>query len=97
MKAFLAIFNSLPAIVQSVHVIESTIPVPNAGQQKLDLILNAALTAWAASQMQQQISQNNLVNSIAAMTNLTVATMNAVGIFKKSAIPAAAVPPVSSK
>ena len=61
------------------------------------LILNAALTAWGASQFQQQISQNTLVNSIAAMTNLTVSTMNAVGVFKKTAAPAANVPPVSSK
>lgn len=92
MKSFLSIFNALPAVIQSVSAIEAAIPVPQAGKQKLDLILNAASTAWAASQVEQQVSQNQMINSVAAMTNLTVSTMNALGVFKKST-PA----PVSSK
>lgn len=83
MKAFLTIFNALPAIVQSVQVIESAVPVPNAGKQKLDLILQSAMAAWGASQIQQQVSQNQMLNSITAITNLTVATLNATGVFQK--------------
>lgn len=101
MKSFLTIFNSLPAILQSVQMLETAIPIPQTGKQKLDLVMNAALTAWGASQVQQQMSQSQLLNSVAAITNLTVATMNATGMFKSTGAAAAVAPattqPVSSK
>ncbi len=100
MKSFLTIFNSLPAILQSVTAIEAAIPVPQAGKQKLDLILNAAATAWGATQVTQQISQNQMLNSVAAITNLTVATLNATGVFKNTTTNTTSTPataPVSSK
>ena len=85
MKTFLAIFNALPTIIQSVQAVENAVPAPQAGKQKLDLILGAAATAWETTQVvEQAITKDQLLTSVTALTNLTVATLNAVGAFKKS-------------
>lgn len=90
MKTFLTIFNSLPAILQSVQVLEAAIPGSQSGKHKLDLVLGAAATAWEASQVEQQISKDGMLNSVAALTNLTVTTFNALGLFRHTT-------PLSSK
>src|SRR5579863_7778017 len=108
MNTFLAIFNAFPAILQSVQAVEAAIPMSQAGQQKLNLILGAAGTAWEVGQIGAQLSQSNTVAAVQTITNLTVATLNAVGAFKHgtaatttapSAAPAASTTPapVSSK
>lgn len=83
MKTFLSIFNAYPAVLQSVQAVEAAVPGHNNGKQKLDMILGAAATAWALSQAEQQFSQGDTLNAIQAMTNLTVAALNATGVFKK--------------
>ena len=84
MNTFLAVFNALPAIIQAVQTVEAAIPVSQAGQQKLNLILGAAGTAWEVGQATQQISKGDTLQAVAAITNLTVTTLNAVGVFRHS-------------
>ena len=82
MKTFLAVFNTFPAVLGAVAAVESAVPNPGAGQQKLNLILGAALTAWEASQEQQKLSKDTTLNAIQAMVNLSVAGLNIAGVFK---------------
>jgi hypothetical protein len=90
MKTFLAVFNALPAILQSVQAVETAIPLPQSGQQKLNLLLGAAGTAWEISQGEQQLSKGSTLAAIEALTTVAVAGLNAAGVFKHST-------PVSSK
>ncbi|MEP6714437.1 MAG: hypothetical protein ABJC09_02620 [Terriglobia bacterium] len=90
MKNFLAVFNAFPSILQAVQAVELAIPASKSGQQKINLVLGAAATAWEFSQAQQQFSKSDTLSAIQAMANLAVAGLNATGVFKTAA-------PVSSK
>ena len=94
MKALLAVFNAFPAILQTVQVVESAIPLPKAGQQKMNLVLGAAGAAWEIGQIGEQINKTNWLAAVQAMTNVAVAGLNAVGVFRSSQNNAPA--PVSS-
>jgi hypothetical protein len=90
MNTFLNVFNALPAVIGAVQAVEVAIPVPQSGQQKLNLLLGAAAAAWEVSQVEQALSKSTTLNAITALTNLTVASLNAAGVFNQSV-------PVSSK
>ncbi len=92
MNTFLMVFNALPTIIQAVQAVESAVPIPQSGQQKLNLVLGAAATAWEVGQATQQISKGNTVAAVQSITDLTVSTLNAVGIFKHGATAAPAAP-----
>jgi hypothetical protein len=95
MKTFLALFNMFPSVLGAVVAVESAVPVSGAGQQKLNLVLGAAAAAWSASQEQQKLSKNTTLNAVNALTLLTVAGLNAAGVFKTTQ--SASESPVSSK
>lgn len=82
MKTFLSLFNIFPAVLGAVVAVEAAIPTSGAGQQKLNLVLGAALAAWEASQEQQKLSKNVTLNAVNALTMLTVSSLNAAGVFK---------------
>jgi hypothetical protein len=86
MNTFLLIFNALPTIIQSVQIIETAIPMSQAGQHKLNIVLGAAGTAWELGQVGQQLSKSSTVQAVQTITNLTVATMNATGAFKHAGV-----------
>jgi hypothetical protein len=94
MKTLLAVFNAFPAILQTVQAVESAIPIPKSGQQKLNLVLNAAGAAWEVGQVAEQINQTNWLAAVEAMTNITVAGLNAAGVFgtSQNSAPTAATP-----
>jgi len=94
MKTFLTVFNAFPAIIGAVQAVESAIPIPKSGQQKMNLVLGAAGTAWEVGQIAQQINKTNWLAAVQAITNVTVAGLNAAGVF--GAGPAAGDAPVSS-
>jgi hypothetical protein len=102
MNTFLAVFNAFPAILASVQAVEIAIPIPKSGQQKLNLVLGAATTAWEVGQVGEQINETNMLAAVTAMTDLAVAGLNAAGVFGTSqpapatATPATAAAPVSS-
>lgn len=85
MNTFLMVFNALPTIIQAVQTVESAVPIPQSGQQKLNLILGAAATAWEVGQVTQQLSKGNTVQAVQSITNMTVSTLNAAGVFKHGA------------
>jgi hypothetical protein len=85
MNTFLAVFKAFPAILVAVQAVETAVPLPQKGQQKLNLILGAAAYAWEISQAEQQVSKSNTLNAVQAIANLTVAGLNAAGVFKQSA------------
>jgi hypothetical protein len=85
MNTFLAVFHAFPAILAAVQAVESAVPLPRKGQQKLNLILAAAGYAWEISQAEQQVSKSATLNAVQAITNVTVASLNAAGVFNKSA------------
>jgi hypothetical protein len=85
MNIFLAVFNAFPAILSAVQAVETAVPLPQKGQQKLNLILGVAAYAWEIGQVGQQLSKSNTLNGVQAITNLTVAGLNAAGAFKQTA------------
>jgi hypothetical protein len=85
MNTFLAVFNAFPAILGAVQAAETAVPLPQKGQQKLNLVLGAAACAWDIGQIEQQISKSNMLSSVLAITNVTVAGLNAAGVFTQSA------------
>ena len=93
MNSFLAVFNAFPSILNAVQAVEAAVPVSQSGQHKLNLVLGAAATAWEISQVQQQLSKNQMLNAVSAMANLAVAGLNASGAFHSGQKMAA---PVSS-
>jgi hypothetical protein len=84
MNTFLAVFNAFPSILGAVQAVEAAVPIPQSGQQKMNMILGAAAAAWEISQVQQQLSKNLMLNAVSAMANLAVASLNASGVFKKT-------------
>ncbi len=101
MNTFLAVFNAFPAILQAVQVVEAAIPMSKSGQQKMNLVLGAAGTAWEVGQIGQQINKTNWLAAVQAMTNVAVAGLNASGAFQSGQHPVSAptpapVAPVSS-
>jgi hypothetical protein len=84
MNTFLAVFNAFPSILGAVQAVEAAVPISQSGQQKMNLILGAAATAWEISQAEQQLSKNQLLNAVSAMANLAVASLNAMGVFHTS-------------
>ena len=94
MKTFLAVFNAFPAILQTVQAVEAAIPLPKSGQQKMNLVLGAAGTAWEVGQVGEQITKTNWLSAVLAMTNIAVAGLNAAGVFGNKLNTAGA--PVSS-
>jgi hypothetical protein len=102
MNTFLAVFNAFPAILASVQAVEVAIPMPKSGQQKLNLVLGAAGTAWEIGAVGEQMTKGNMLAAVQAMTNITVAGLNAAGVFGSSQSTAMAptsstsAPPVSS-
>jgi hypothetical protein len=98
MKTLLAVFNAFPAVLQIVQAVEVAIPLPKAGQQKLNLVLGAAGTAWDIGQVGEQLNRTNWLSGVELMTNLSVAGLNAAGVFGTSTnvAPTGAAAPVSS-
>lgn len=94
MKTFLTVLNAFPAIIGAVQAVEAAVPIPKSGQRKLNLVLGAAGTAWEVGQIAQQINKTNWLVAVQAMTNMTVAGLNAAGVFGTSQ--AAGDAPVSS-
>jgi hypothetical protein len=94
MNKFLAVFNAFPAILGAVQAVETAVPLPQAGQTKLNMILNAAAAAWEISQVQQQLTKNTALTAITAIASLTVTELNAAGVFghHAPAVPAPTAP-----
>jgi hypothetical protein len=100
MNTFLTVLNAFPAILATVQALEVAIPMPKTGQQKLNLILNAATAAWEIREVGEQMTRTNLLAGVEALTNITVSALNSAGVFGTSQSTTSAAPapatPVSS-
>jgi len=96
MNIFLAVFNAFPAILGTVQALEAAIPMPKSGQQKLNMVLNAAGAAWEIGQVGDHLNKTNLLAGVETMTNIAVAGLNAAGVFATSPAATAPAAPVSS-
>jgi len=85
MKKFLTLFNSIPAIIGAVQTVEAALPLPQAGQQKLNLVLGLAGAAFDAAQAGEEISKGQLLSGVEAIATITVAALNAAGVFSHNA------------
>jgi len=85
MKTFLNILNAIPAVVGAVQTVESALPLPQAGQQKLNLVLGLAGAAFDVAQAGEEISKGQLLSGVQAITTITVAALNAAGVFSHTA------------
>jgi len=68
--------------LQSVQAVDAAIPLSQAGQHEMNLILGAAGTAREIGQVGEQISKTNTVAAVQTIANLAVASLNAAGVFK---------------
>jgi len=85
MKKFLTILNSIPAIIGAVQTVEAALPIPQAGQQKLNLVLGLVGAAFDVAQAGEEISKGQMLSGVEAITTITVAALNAVGVFSHTA------------
>jgi hypothetical protein len=81
MKTFLNILNAIPSVIGAVQTIESALPLPQAGQQKLNLVLGLAGAAYDVAQAGEEIKRGQLLSGVEAITTITVAALNAAGVF----------------
>ncbi len=85
MKTFFNILNSIPAIIGAVQTVETALPLPQAGEQKLNLVLGLAGAAFDVAQAGEEISKGQLLSGVQAITAITVAALNAAGVFSHTA------------
>jgi len=85
MKTFLNILNSIPAVIGAVQTVESAFPLPQVGQQKLNLVLGLAGAAYDVAQAGEEINKGQLLSGVQAITTITVAALNAAGVFSHTA------------
>lgn len=81
-KKFFAILKLAPAIIGMVHGVETALPGKGLGAHKLNLILDTVSAAAAAApEIHDAISLGDLQAVTTTITNGTVATLNAAGVF----------------
>jgi hypothetical protein len=81
MKTFLSILNAIPAVVGAVQTVETALPLPQAGQQKLNLVLGLAGAAFDVAQAGEEIGKGQVLAGVQAIATVTVAALNAAGVF----------------
>jgi hypothetical protein len=86
MKSLLLILQLFPVMLAGVRALEETIPLPQSGKQKLDLVLDVVKTAYESSaELQKEFAWDKLAGVVVTIVGKIVGTLNALGVFKKSA------------
>jgi hypothetical protein len=82
MKTLIAYLQLLPTILGAVQSLESAIPVPATGKQKLDLLLSIVKTAYDTEEtVRRDVPWEKLSALISTATASIVSAFNALGIF----------------
>jgi hypothetical protein len=88
MNPLLIILQIFPLALAAIQAVESAIPLPGEGKQKLDLVLDVLKSGFDASAgLSRQFSWDALVAVVVPMIAKIVALHNALGLFKTSAQP----------
>ena len=86
MKALSIVLTLFPVILNAVTTVENAIPLPGAGKQKLDLVLNVVKQAYDASaDLSHAFSWDKLVALVVPMIANIVSLHNQLGLFNTSA------------
>jgi hypothetical protein len=86
MKALSIVLTLFPVILSAVKAVEDAIPLPGAGKQKLDLVLNVVKQAFDASaDLSHAFSWDKLVALVVPMIANIVSLHNQLGLFNTSA------------
>ncbi len=85
MKALSIVLTLFPVILNAVTTVENAIPLPGAGKQKLDLVLNVVKQAYDASaDLSHAFSWDKLVALVVPMIANIVSLHNQLGLFTSS-------------
>ncbi len=85
MKTLIAYLELFPTILASVKSLEEAIPLPQAGKQKLDLLLAAVKAAYDAEEsIREDIPWEKLAGIVTRAVKSVVESLNAIGVFRRS-------------
>jgi hypothetical protein len=71
--------------INQAHVVEAALPIPQAGKQKMDMVLNHVETALTtATGIVGQIDVPKILAAVQTTVSAFVAVSNGLGVFKKS-------------
>ncbi len=86
LSTLLFVLRLLPTILAAVQAIEIALPIPAAGKAKLDLVMSTVADVYATEQsIQKELPKDKLLQLVQSLVQRSVATSNALGVFKKSA------------
>lgn len=85
MATLLILLKLFPAILAVVQSVEAAIPLPSTGKAKLDLVLGTVSDIYTSTQTGQELPLEKLSVLVSQTVTRVVATLNSLGIFKKSA------------
>jgi hypothetical protein len=72
------------------HTVEAALPIPGAGKQKLDYVLNSVQAALTTTEgIATSIDIPKVISAVSGAVSSFVFVANAIGAFKKPATPAA--------
>ena len=85
MKTLLLIMNLFPLLLSAVKAIEEAVPLPGQGKKKLDLVLDIVKSAYdAGDDLLKGFAWDKVVQVAITMITRIVASLNDLGLFKKS-------------
>ncbi|OFW00554.1 MAG: hypothetical protein A3G20_03685 [Acidobacteria bacterium RIFCSPLOWO2_12_FULL_59_11] len=85
MKTLLLIMNLFPLLLSAVKAIEEAVPLPGQGKKKLDLVLDIVKSAYdAGDDLLKGFAWDKVVQVAIPMITRIVASLNDLGLFKKS-------------
>ena len=87
MKTLLLIMNLFPLLLSAVKAVEEAVPLPGQGKKKLDLVLDILKSAYdAGDELLRSFAWDKVVQVAIPMITRIVASLNDLGLFKKSAV-----------
>jgi hypothetical protein len=82
MKTLIAYLQLFPSILSSVQSLESAIPLPSSGKQKLDLVVGIVKTAYDTEEsIRKEVPWEKLSALVASAVSSIVAAFNTLGLF----------------
>ena len=82
MKTLVAYLQLFPTIISSVQALESAVPLPAAGKQKLDLLLGIVKAVYDAEEtVRREVPWEKLASLITTTATAVVTSLNTLGLF----------------
>ena len=82
MKTLVAFLQLFPSILGAVQSLESAVPLPSSGKQKIDLLMGIVKTAYDTEEsIRKDVPWATLSTLVVSAVNSIVVAFNALGIF----------------